>query len=132
MWDVLIGVAGALVGLWACLAVLLLWIGRRYERPRFAELLRLLPDVLRLVKRVATDRAVPGAARLMLWLQLAYLLSPVDLIPDIVPVIGYADDAIIAIIALRLVARRAGAEPITRHWPGTDIGLAIVRRAAGW
>lgn len=55
----------------------------------------------------------------MLALLLGYLLSPIDLIPDFVPVLGYADDAIIATIAIRSAVRHAGADRLARHWPGT-------------
>ena len=51
--------------------------------------------------------------------------------PDFIPVLGYADDAIIVAFALRSVTRRTGAEAITRHWPGTPDGLAVVRRLTG-
>jgi uncharacterized membrane protein YkvA (DUF1232 family) len=60
-----------------------------------------------------------------------YLLLPIDLIPDFIPVIGYADDAIIVAIALRSVTRVAGAEALERHWPGTPEGLVAVKRLAG-
>jgi len=64
-------------------------------------------------------------------LLLAYLVLPIDLIPDFIPVIGYADDAIIVALALRSVARRAGLEVLEDHWPGTPAGLGAVLRAAG-
>ncbi len=60
-----------------------------------------------------------------------YLISPIDLIPDFIPVLGYADDALVVVIALRFATRRAGSEAITRHWPGTLAGLAAVLRLAG-
>lgn len=66
-----------------------------------------------------------------LWLLLGYLVSPLDLIPDFIPVVGYADDAVIVAITLRSVVRRAGPEPLERHWPGTPSGLSVVQRLAG-
>jgi uncharacterized membrane protein YkvA (DUF1232 family) len=66
-----------------------------------------------------------------LWLVFAYLAIPIDIIPDFIPVIGYADDAIIVCWALRSVIRRAGPEAIRRNWPGTEAGLAAVWRVAG-
>lgn len=56
---------------------------------------------------------------------------PIDLIPDFIPIFGYADDAIIVALALRSVARRAGGEALERHWPGTTEGLLAIRRLAG-
>jgi uncharacterized membrane protein YkvA (DUF1232 family) len=48
-----------------------------------------------------------------------------------VPVLGYADDAIVAAVALRRVVRIAGSEAIDHHWTGTVAGRAVVRRLAG-
>jgi uncharacterized membrane protein YkvA (DUF1232 family) len=95
------------------------------------ETLRLLPDLVRLLRRLAGDRSVPRAARARLWLLLAYLAIPIDLVPDFVPVLGYADDAIIVSLVLRSVVRRAGPHVIRRHWPGTADGLAALSRLAG-
>jgi uncharacterized membrane protein YkvA (DUF1232 family) len=74
---------------------------------------------------------MPRGVRLPLWLLLAYLASPVDVIPDFVPVAGYADDAIVVALALRGVVRGAGSEPLDRHWSGSASGLAVVRRLTG-
>jgi uncharacterized membrane protein YkvA (DUF1232 family) len=86
---------------------------------------------VRLLRRLAGDRSVPRAARARLWLLLAYLAIPIDLVPDFVPVLGYADDAIIVSLVLRSVVRRAGPHVIRRHWPGTADGLAALSRLAG-
>ena len=64
-------------------------------------------------------------------LLLAYLAVPIDLIPDIIPVLGYADDAIIVALVLRNVVRNAGLGTVRRHWPGSDDGLAAVQRLTG-
>jgi uncharacterized membrane protein YkvA (DUF1232 family) len=95
------------------------------------EALRLLPDLLRLLRGLAADSDVPRGARVRLALLLGYLAIPFDLVPDFVPVLGYADDAIIASLVLRSVVRRAGAPLVRRHWPGTDDGLAAVARLTG-
>lgn len=127
--DLLISIAAALILLWAALIVLLVRSGR--GRAGLAEAARLLPDLLRLMSRLARDRSLPRGLRIRLWLLLAYLASPVDLIPDFIPVAGYTDDAIILAIGLRSVVRAAGAEPLSHHWPGSPEGLTAVRRLAG-
>jgi uncharacterized membrane protein YkvA (DUF1232 family) len=96
-----------------------------------AESLRLLPDLLRLLRRMAADADVPRAARVRLLLLLGYLAIPIDLVPDFVPVLGYADDAIVVSLVLRSVARRAGTPLVRRHWPGTDDGFAALARLTG-
>jgi uncharacterized membrane protein YkvA (DUF1232 family) len=103
-------------------------------RPRGAgpaEALRLLPDVLRLIRRLAADRTLPRGVRLRLVLLLAYLASPIDMVPDFIPVLGYADDAIIVTVVLRGVVRRAGAPTVRAHWPGTPEGFAVLARLTG-
>jgi uncharacterized membrane protein YkvA (DUF1232 family) len=130
-WKLLIGAGAGLLLVWSALVVVLLAAGRGYERPGLREMVRLLPDLLRLLKRLATDRTLPRGVRIRLWLLLAYLVIPVDLIPDFIPVIGYADDAIIVALALRSVARRAGSQTLEHHWPGTPAGLAAILRTAG-
>ena len=128
-----LGPVGAVVGglllLWLML-VALLWRSRPDELTARGAL-RLLPDVVRLVRRLAADRSLPGTVRLRGWLLLAYLLSPIDLVPDVVPVIGYADDVVVVAWVLRSVVRRAGIEALRRHWPGEPAGLAVVARLAG-
>lgn len=93
MWqDAAIGVAIGLVTCWAVLVVGLLLV-----RPRgglLTEAVRVLPDLLRLVTRMARDGSLPRGVRWRLGLLLAYLALPVDLIPDFLPVVGYADAAI--------------------------------------
>ena len=54
--------------------------------------------------------------RVRLWLLTGYLAMPIDLVPDVIPVLGYADDAIIVAIALRSVVRRAGIDAVRGHW----------------
>ncbi len=128
-WDLLIGIAGALLLAWLVLVIVL-----AVARPRgglLREALRILPDVLRLVRRLAGDKSLPRAVRVRLGLLLVYLASPIDLIPDFVPVLGYADDAIIVTAVLRGVVRRAGLDAVRGNWPGTDEGFAALTRLTG-
>jgi uncharacterized membrane protein YkvA (DUF1232 family) len=123
----LIGVLGGLLLCWLVLMAVL-WSSRPDDL-RLRELLRLLPDVLRLVHRLAGDGGLPRGVRVRLWLLLVYLAMPIDLVPDFVPVLGHADDAIVVALVLRSVVRHAGAAAVARHWPGTPDGLAALRRA---
>ena len=93
--------------------------------------LRLLPDLPRLIRRLAADPTVPTGVRVRLALLIVYLASPIDLIPDFIPVIGYADDAVIVALVLRSVTRTAGPDALHRHWPGTPDGLRLIQQLAG-
>jgi uncharacterized membrane protein YkvA (DUF1232 family) len=125
----LLSVLGGVLLLWVAL-VAVLWLTKPDEL-RLREAMRLLPDLVRLLRRLASDETLPRGVRVRLWLLLGYLAMPIDLVPDFIPVLGYADDAVVVAIALRSVTRRAGAEALNRHWPGTPDGLAAVRRLAG-
>ena len=132
MWEwwlqSLLGVVAGLLLAWLALLVAL-----GLARPRgglLREALRMLPDLLRLLSRLAVDRSLPRGPRIALALLLAYLASPVDLVPDFIPVLGYADDAIIAVAVLRWVVRRVGTGALRRQWPGTDDGFAALCRIA--
>ncbi|ABG93368.1 MULTISPECIES: YkvA family protein [Rhodococcus] len=125
-WPVLIAAAAGLLAVWAVLA-LVLWRSRP-DGTGLGETIRVLPDLLRLLRRLAADPDLPRGVRVRLVLLLAYLAVPIDVIPDFVPVIGYADDVIVIGLTLRSVVRRAGPQVVARHWPGTPEGLETVRR----
>lgn len=128
-WLILLAMVGGLALTWLVLAGIL-WRGKPDERGVRAAL-ALLPDLLRLIRRLAADPEAPRAVRVKLVLLLGYLASPVDLIPDFIPVIGYADDAVIVALVLRSVMRSAGVDCVTRHWSGTADGLAALKRLCG-
>ena len=128
-WDLVIGLAAALVLAWVVLVIALVIV-----RPRsglLREAMRILPDVLRLIRRLAADKTLPRGVRIRLGLLLAYLAMPFDLIPDFVPVLGYADDAIIVTAVLRSVVRRAGIDAVRAHWPGSVDGFDALCRLTG-
>ena len=125
-WSIPLSIAGGVVLLWITLMVML-WIGKPDDLG-IRDSARLLPDLVRLIKRLATDPGMPRGVRVWLAVLLGYLAIPIDLIPDFIPVIGYADDAIIIALVLRSVTRAAGPAALDEHWPGTPEGLAAVRR----
>jgi uncharacterized membrane protein YkvA (DUF1232 family) len=127
--DLLLSAGVGLALAWVLLIAVLL-----AARPRdglLGEAVRLLPDVLRLIRRLAADPGLPRGVRVRLGLLLVYLAIPIDLVPDFIPVLGYADDAIIVTAVLRSVVRRAGLEAVRGHWPGTDDGFTALCRLTG-
>ena len=125
-------IIGGLLVMWLVLVVCL-WRAARGtpDHANLREALRLLPDLIRLLRRLAGDPSVPRGVRVRLALLLAYLLIPIDLIPDFIPVLGYVDDAIVVAVALRSVTRHAGPDALDRHWPGSPTGLVTLRKLAG-
>ena len=114
-----------LVALYAAAVLALAIAGRRGDA---AALARFVPDCVVLVRRLLGDPRVPGRVRLLLVLALAYLVFPIDLVPDFVPVAGQLDDAIVLALVLRQVVRAAGPVIVREHWPGPARSLAVVLR----
>ena len=127
--DIVIAIGAGLLLTYGVLVVALLVASP--GRAALRDTLRLLPDLLRLVRRLAADDGLPRGVRIRLWLLLGYLALPFDVIPDFVPVVGYADDAVLVALVLRSVIRRAGPESLDRHWPGTPEGIDAVKRLTG-
>jgi uncharacterized membrane protein YkvA (DUF1232 family) len=92
---------------------------------------RFVPDCAVLFARIARDPRVPRRLRLAVGALAAYLASPIDLVPDFIPVVGQADDALIVALVLRWLVRGAGPALIERHWPGPPGSLAVLLRLAG-
>jgi uncharacterized membrane protein YkvA (DUF1232 family) len=128
-WQTLISIGAALLLVWIALIVALLVA--KPDKAQLKEALRLLPDLLRLLRRLAADPALPRGVRVRLGLLLAYLAFPFDLIPDFIPVLGYADDAIIIVAVLRSTVHRTGLDAVRKNWPGTEDGFSALSRLAG-
>jgi uncharacterized membrane protein YkvA (DUF1232 family) len=126
MLRTVVVVAACLVAVWLAFIAFVLVI--RPDGTSLRDAMRLLPDTVRLVRRLAADSTMPRRTRWLVGLLLLYLASPFDLIPDFVPAIGYADDAIITAFVLRHVIRRAGPQKLREHWPGSADGLAALTR----
>ena len=127
--EMIVAIAVGLVALWALLLVLF-WALRPKGVP-VRELLGLIPDVLRLLRSVIGDRSAPPDVRLVLVGLLAWIVSPIDLIPEFIPVLGPIDDVVVAVVAMRYVRRRVGVEDLRRRWTGTDDGFALLLRVIG-
>lgn len=130
-WTIAGAVVGGILLLWLAL-VLALWFAARREARLvdLRDMLRLVPDLVRLLHRLARDPNVPRGVRIRLGALLVYLAFPIDLVPDFIPIVGYADDVVIVALVLRSVVRHAGPEAIERHWPGTPEGLMAIIKLA--
>ena len=78
-----------------------------------------------------TDRSAPRGVRVALVILLVWLISPIDLIPEFIPVLGPLDDVVVAVVAMRYVRRRIGVDDLRRRWAGTDDGFALLLRVIG-
>ena len=126
-WSVLLAACAVAVLAWAMSVVLLVVVGRRSAARALA---RFVPDCLVLIRRLAADERVPRRRKLVLVGLVAYLALPVDLVPDLIPVAGQLDDAIVLALALRFVLQSAGAAIVQEHWPGPAESLSVLNRIA--
>src|SRR5215204_497800 len=128
-WTWLFWLVFALIILWAALLVVF-WLVRPKDVSA-RELIRVVPDVVRLIRSVITDRQAPLDVRVVLIGLLLWIVSPIDLIPEFIPGLGPLDDVLVAIVALRYVRRRIGIDGISARWTGTEDGLRLLVRVIG-
>lgn len=100
------------------------------------ELLLAVPRLARMLVSLAGDRDVPTAAKVVLAALAVYLVSPFDLIPDFIPVVGYLDDLLLAAVVVDGVLSFVDRPLVLRCWPGSPASLdqiaAVARRLARW
>lgn len=87
----------------------------------------MMPNIIKLVGRLLRDPRVPRRAKITLGLALAYVASPIDLIPEVIPVVGWADDVVIVLFAIDSLIERAGHDIVQEHWDGPGDLLALIR-----
>jgi uncharacterized membrane protein YkvA (DUF1232 family) len=95
------------------------------------EVARFIPDCIMLVRGLLRDPRVPRQHKRLLGVLVAYLALPFDLVPDFIPVAGHVDDALVVVLALRVVLRGNGSELLREHWRGPESSFALVLRFAG-
>ncbi|MEP6694138.1 MAG: DUF1232 domain-containing protein [Chloroflexota bacterium] len=126
--EIVFATLAAAVVVW--LAVLLfLWVTGRKGAVR--ELALLLPNLARLFHGLMRDPRVPTSSKILVGIGLAWFASPIDLIPEFIPVIGPLDDAVVGALILRHVVRTAGQGVVAEHWHGDRRVLGLLLRAAG-
>ena len=96
------------------------------------ELLRIVPQVARMFGRLVMEPLLPRTAKIALAAAIVYLLSPVDLIPDFIPVAGILDDVMIAAVVIDGILGYVDRSVVLKYWPGDAASLDRVARAARW
>ena len=115
------------LAVYALFVVALVLVGRRSQARALAGF---IPDCVVLLRRLLADPRLPRRRKAVLVLLVGYLIVPIDLVPDFIPVAGQLDDVLIAAAALRYALRGGGPELISEHWPGPPESLAVVLRIA--
>ncbi|MGH2795545.1 MAG: YkvA family protein [Actinomycetota bacterium] len=126
MRGLLIALA-AVVGVWLIAVVVLIVAGRRSAA---REIATLVPNLIRLFRGLIREPRVRRRSKTLVALGLVWLASPIDLIPEFLPVVGPLDDAIVAALLLRHLVRRAGRTVVAEHWQGDPATLERILRLA--
>ncbi len=125
----LLMVLAVVVALYAAAILAIWWYARRLGEPAsLREAGRFIPDVLGLIRRLIAGGGLSRRARAGLGALAVYLVLPIDVVPDVIPLVGWADDVVLVVLVLRAVVRRAGAEVVRTNWPGSPAGLNVLLR----
>jgi uncharacterized membrane protein YkvA (DUF1232 family) len=123
--GLLIGLV-SLVVIWLLAILALVVLGRRSAA---RELATLIPNMLVLFRGLLVDPRVPRRSKWWIWFAIVWFVSPIDLIPEFIPVVGPLDDAIVAALVLRHVLKRTDRQVLSDHWRGDPDTLDIITRA---
>ena len=123
-WGWLLIGAGLLVASW----MLLVFLAARLPEGSLKELAAFLPDCATTARRLRGDDRVPRRAKIAVGFALLWVISPIDLIPEFLPVIGPLDDVVVVALALRYVGRQVPRAVLLEAWPGRP---SIIERLLG-
>lgn len=88
---------------------------------------RVLPNLLKLIGRLLADPRVPRRSKLVVALAVGYIASPIDLVPEFIPLLGVADDVLLAVFVINHLIHAAGQEVVLEHWDGPIDLLGFVQ-----
>lgn len=114
--------------LWLLTVISLIVSGRKGSA---RELVTFVPHLIGLFRRLLGDPEVPRRAKVWLWVGVVWIASPLDLIPEFIPIVGPLDDVLVAAIILRRLVKASGPDLIRRHWSGDEGSLALLLRLSG-
>jgi uncharacterized membrane protein YkvA (DUF1232 family) len=118
-----------LIAVWIVMVVVLVIVGRVLLA---RELALLLPNLIRLFAGLLRDPRVPLRAKIVLAVASVWLASPIDLIPEFIPIVGSLDDAVVAALALRFVLATTDGAIVREHWRGDPATLERLLRFVSW
>ena len=121
-------IAGVLVGLWVLSCVVMMLLAHRLPPGLMRQVAEFLPSCVTTARTLRKDPAVPRRAKVALLVAVVWVVSPIDLLPEFLPVIGPLDDVVAVILLLRYAARSIPRQTLLDAWP-TD--PAAARAAAG-
>jgi len=117
---------GIAVVVWLVAVAALMVSGRTVEAKQLA---RLLPDLAALLRELLRDPRVSRGSKVLVGIAIVWVISPIDLLPEFLPVIGPFDDVVVVALVLRHLVKKAGPEVVRDHWRGDPAMLERALRA---
>jgi uncharacterized membrane protein YkvA (DUF1232 family) len=114
----------------ALYAAAVLWLILAGRKVAAKELALLVPNLVLLFKDLLRDPGVPRGPKVALAIGIVWLVSPIDLLPEFLPVLGPLDDAVVAALVLRYLVKRAGPEVVRAHWRSDPASIETILRLA--
>ena len=96
------------------------------------EAARFVPDAVLLVGRLLSHPGVPMRAKVIMGAAIGYVIAPIDLIPDRIPVLGYVDDVLLAAAAAAVLISSVDDDVVEEAWQGSEDGLDMLRASTTW
>jgi uncharacterized membrane protein YkvA (DUF1232 family) len=121
-------IAVVALGVWVIVIAALVISGRRWMAIAAA---KVLPDLVRLMRGLARDDRVPRGSKVLLGFGALWVLSPIDLIPEFIPIAGPLDDIVVVALVLRHVLKKAGRTVAEEHWTGDPAILERILKMSG-
>lgn len=91
------------------------------------EAITAVPNFAKLLWRLGQDPRVPMGSKVLMYTSLAYVLFPIDLLPDVIPGIGQVDDVLLIVYAINRILRTAGNDVVVEHWDGSQNVLSLIQ-----
>lgn len=110
-------IAAVLVGLWALACLVMMLLAHRLPPGLMRQVAEFLPSCVTTARTLRRDPAVPRRAKVALLVAVVWVVSPIDLLPEFLPVIGPLDDVVAVILLLRYAARSIPRERLLDAWP---------------
>jgi uncharacterized membrane protein YkvA (DUF1232 family) len=113
------------IAVWLLAILILVIVGRKQQA---RELAAAIPNLLVLFRGLLRDPRVPRGSKIWVLVAVIWIASPIDFVPEFIPVLGPADDLIVAALVLRHVLKRTDRSLLAEHWRGDP---TILERIVG-
>jgi uncharacterized membrane protein YkvA (DUF1232 family) len=113
----LVEIAEISVGLWIVSWLVMILLAKRLPPGLLREAAEFLPACVTTARRLRGSPAVPRRAKVALLIAIAWVLSPIDPLPEFLPVIGPLDDIVAVVLLLRYAARAIPRDVLLAAWP---------------